>query len=64
LLSGIAGALVAGRLLGTLLYGVTPNDPVTVIGVAFVMTAVGTLACWVPASRAAGVNPATALRAE
>jgi len=46
---GIAGALLTGRLLGTLLYGVTPNDPLTVSVVALVMATVGTLACWIPA---------------
>jgi predicted permease len=64
LLLGVAGALLAGRLLGKLLYGVTPDDPLTVSLVALVMATVGTLACWVPAGRAARVEPATALRAE
>jgi putative ABC transport system permease protein len=64
LLLGIAGALLAGRLLSKLLYGVTPNDPLTVSLVALVMAMVGTLACWIPAGRAARVDPATALRAE
>jgi putative ABC transport system permease protein len=64
LLLGIAGALVAGRLLGTLLYGVTPNDPLTMSLVVLAMAAVGTVACWIPAGRAARVEPATALRAE
>ena len=64
LLLGIAGALLAGRLLGKLLYGVTPNDPLTVSLVALLMATVGTVACWIPAGRAARVEPATALRAE
>jgi predicted permease len=64
LLLGVAGSLIAGRLVSTLLYGVTPNDPLTVISVALVMATVGTLACWIPADRAARVDPATALRAE
>ncbi|MFN8573809.1 MAG: ABC transporter permease [Gemmatimonadaceae bacterium] len=64
LVLGIAGALVAGRLATSLLYGVTPNDPFTVGLVALVMAAVGTVACWIPAARAARVEPATALRAE
>ena len=64
LLLGITGALLAGQLLSKLLYGVTPTDPLTLISVAFVMAAVGTLACWIPAGRAARVDPATALRAE
>ena len=64
LLLGIGAALLAGRLLSRLLYGVTPNDPLTVSVVALVMAAVGTVACWMPAGRAARVEPATALRAE
>jgi len=64
LLLGVIGSLLAGRLLGKLLYGVSPSDPVTVSLVALVMATVGTLACWIPAGRAARVEPATALRAE
>jgi ABC-type antimicrobial peptide transport system permease subunit len=61
---GVIGSLIAARLLGTLLYGVAPNDPLTVSGVALLMAAVGPLACWIPAGRAAKVEPAVALRAE
>jgi predicted permease len=64
LLLGITGALLAGRFLSTLLYGVAPNDPLTVSAVTLVMATVGTLACWIPAGRAARVEPAMALRAE
>jgi len=64
MLLGIAGALLAGRLAGSLLYGVAPNDPLTVSAVTLAMATVGTLACWIPAARAARVEPATALRAE
>jgi putative ABC transport system permease protein len=41
-----------------------PHDPVTLAGVALVITAVGVAACWLPAARAARVDPAVALRAE
>jgi predicted permease len=61
---GVIGSLVAARLLDRLLYGVTPNDPATVSLVALLMATVGTLACWIPAGRAARVEPAVALRAE
>jgi len=61
---GIVGALAAARLLASLLYGVTPNDPVTVSVVALLMATAGTLACWIPAARAARVQPAVALKAE
>ena len=61
---GVLGSLAASRLLAQLLYGVTPNDPVTVSVVALLMATVGTLACWLPAARAARVEPAVALKAE
>jgi putative ABC transport system permease protein len=61
---GLAGALFAARLLRGLLFGVTPHDPVTLGAVAFVLAAVGVAACWLPATRASRVDPATALRAE
>ncbi|MGH7663669.1 MAG: ABC transporter permease [Gemmatimonadaceae bacterium] len=64
LMLGVAGSLAASRLLETLLYGVTPGDPLTVSIVALTMATVGTLACWIPAARAARVQPAVALRAE
>jgi predicted permease len=61
---GIVGALGASRLLSKLLFGVTPTDPITVSVVAVLMAVVGTLACWLPATRAAKVEPAVALTAE
>jgi predicted permease len=64
LVLGVLGSLVATRLLSALLYGVTPSDPVTVSMVALLMASVGTAACWLPAARAARVQPAIALRAE
>jgi len=64
LLLGVIGSLTAARLLAKLLFGVTPYDPVTVSLVALLMATVGTLACWIPAGRAARVEPATALRSD
>jgi predicted permease len=61
---GLLGALGAARLLRGLLFGVTPYDPVTLGVVAMLLTAVGVAACWLPAARAARVDPAVALRAE
>jgi putative ABC transport system permease protein len=61
---GVGGALLATRLLRSLLFGVTPRDPMTLGAVAFVLAAVGVAACWLPAARAAHVDPAVALRAE
>ena len=61
---GAAGALAAARLLRSMLFGVTPHDPMTLVAVGFVLAAVGIAACWLPAARAAHVDPATALRAD
>jgi predicted permease len=61
---GLAGALLAARLLRGLLFGITPHDPATLGAVALVLAAVGVAACWLPAARAARVDPAVALRAE
>jgi len=64
LAAGITGALVTSRLLRGLLFGVAPHDPATLGGVALIIAAVGVAACWLPAARAARVDPAVALRAE
>ncbi|AHG92350.1 permease (plasmid) [Gemmatirosa kalamazoonensis] len=61
---GVLGALAATRAMSSMLFGVTPHDPVTLVGVALVLVAVGVAACWLPAARAAHVDPAVALRAE
>jgi len=64
LAAGITGALVTSRLLRGLLFGVAPHDPATLGAVALIIAAVGVAACWLPAARAARVDPAVALRAE
>jgi predicted permease len=61
---GVAGALATTRLLQGLLFGVAPHDPTTLIAVTMVLAMVGVAACWIPAARAAKVDPAVALRAE
>ena len=61
---GLAGALAVSRLLGALLYGVHPNDPVTLALVAAGLGTVALVASWLPARRAAGVDPVVALRSE
>jgi putative ABC transport system permease protein len=61
---GGLGAFGLMRLMASLLYGVTPHDPMTFIGVGFAMSAVAFLACYIPARRASRVDPMTALRYE
>jgi putative ABC transport system permease protein len=62
LVLGIAGAVLASRFIEGLLFGVEPYDPVTLAGVAATMTLVGLVACWLPARRAARIDPAIAMR--
>jgi putative ABC transport system permease protein len=61
---GVAGAYVLTRVIATLLFGVTPADPLTFVGVAAIFIAVAFLASYLPARRAAGVDPIIAMRAE
>ena len=64
LVLGIAGAVYLTRLMGSLLFGVQPADPMTIAAVAALMAAVALLACFVPAHRATRVDPMTVLRTE
>jgi putative ABC transport system permease protein len=64
LLVGVPASLAATRLLRSQLFEVTPNDPVTYVAVAVILSAVAFLACYVPARRAAAVDPLVALRHE
>ena len=61
---GIAGALAAGRLIAHFLFGVSATDPVTFAGVCVALAAVAALASYIPARRAARVDPIIALRSE
>ena len=66
--AGIVGGMVlfaiVSRFLRSYLYGVSPVDVVSLLGASLLLTAVATLASWVPARRASGVDPATTLRAD
>ena len=64
LVVGIGGAVLASRLMRRLLFGVAPHDPVTIGAVALGLLTVGILACWLPAARAARVQPAVALKSD
>ena len=64
LVAGLLGALAASRLVRSLLAEVPPHDPVTFAGVATVLLMVGFVAAWLPARRAASVDPMVALREE
>lgn len=64
LVVGGAGGLALTRLISSLLYGLTPTDPLTLGVVVAILVAFGVAACYVPARRAARVDPAVALRFE
>jgi putative ABC transport system permease protein len=59
---GVAGALALTRTLGSLLFGVTSSDPAIYAGVSLLLTVVALLAVTIPSSRAAGIDPLSALR--
>ena len=61
---GLLGALAVTRLVSRLLYGVSPIDPVTFVSMSLLLVAVAMLASWIPARRAAKVDPIEALRYE
>jgi putative ABC transport system permease protein len=64
LVAGLLTAEVGGRIISSQLYGVTPNDPLTMFGVSIVLCAIASCACWFPARRATRVDPLVALRFE
>jgi putative ABC transport system permease protein len=61
---GMAAAMVTTRSIAGLLFGVPSTDPVTYGAVAGVLVLAGLLACWIPARRAARIDPLEALRQE
>jgi predicted permease len=64
LIVGLAGATAATRVLQRFLFGVTPTDPIVFAIVTLLLLGVGVLAAWLPARRAAKVDPMVALRSE
>jgi ABC-type antimicrobial peptide transport system permease subunit len=62
LLLGITGAFFGSTVIRGLLFGIAPRDPVTFAGVAGLMAAIGIAACWIPAQRAARVDPVITMR--
>jgi len=64
LIIGLAGALALTRLMSTLLFEVSPTDPITFGAVALCVILAALLACYVPARRATKVDPLIALRYE
>jgi putative ABC transport system permease protein len=62
--AGVVVAFALTRLIRSLLYGVQPTDPLTFAGVSLLLIAVALLSCWLPALRAAQLEPTAALRTE
>jgi putative ABC transport system permease protein len=61
---GLVVSLLLARLIATQLWGVSPYDPLTMGGVTVLLLLTGMVACWIPARRAAQVDPLVALRYE
>lgn len=61
---GLGATLALGRLVESLLFNTNPRDPLTLAGIAGLLAIVALLACWLPARRAAKVDPLVALRSE
>jgi putative ABC transport system permease protein len=63
-ITGLAAALAGSHVLGSLLYGVGARDPGVFAATTLALLAVALFACWLPARRAARLNPLDALRAD
>jgi putative ABC transport system permease protein len=64
LVSGLVIAFVAMRVMSSLLFGVSAHDPLIFAGVTLILATAAVLACYIPARRAAHVDPLVALRYE
>jgi ABC-type lipoprotein release transport system permease subunit len=62
LVAGLAGAIAIARTLRALLFGVEPADPLSLASVVALLLLTSALACYLPARRAAALDPTTALR--
>jgi predicted permease len=60
---GVAGAYFGAGVMRGLLFGIAPHDPTTFVVVSVAMATIGILACWIPALRAARIDPAITMRA-
>jgi ABC-type antimicrobial peptide transport system permease subunit len=61
---GLPVAIAAARMISSRLYGLSPADPLTIVGAIILLTAVTGLASYIPARRATKVDPLVALRHE
>ena len=61
---GLGAALPVARIMASLPIGVSPSDPAVFVAVASVLVAVGLFACWLPARKAASLDPVKAIRVE
>ena len=62
--AGVGAVLLAGRLVASLIHGLAPTDPVTIVQAAALLAGIAAAAVWFPARRAARVDPLTALQNE